>query len=219
MTIPLSGDSGSAPIIPQPSFPHGRDKSDRKIVIIVIGLLIVVVVGLVAVVGGLSIYYSSKYTAIDKSHDSLTWVPEQSDARFTTFESPGVGVTLKLPGKWEPSKTPTKYLCHLVNPDNFNAVFEVDFPILTPSVDVDATQVATRYETANHWTLIRDESLEVNGLPAHLLRMNTQRNVVVDIVMIRKWPVDYGLSIAGRPDATADWQSIEDALPRAISIR
>src|SRR5271154_3555416 len=125
MTIPLSGDSGPAPVAPPP--PHERDKSDRKIIIIVISLLIVVVVGFVAVVGGLSFYYASKYTAIDKSHDSMSWDPDQSEAVSTTFESPAAGVSLKLPGKWEISATATNYLCHLVNPDHFNAVLEVDF--------------------------------------------------------------------------------------------
>jgi len=219
MTIPLSGDSGPAPVAPHPAFANERDKSDRKVIIIVISLLIVVVVGFVAVVGGLSFYYASKYTAIDRTHDSLSWDPEQSNAQFTTFESLGAGVTLKLPGKWELSANPTKYLCHLVNPDHFNAVLELDFPALTSSIELDAAQVTARYQTRNRWTLIRDESLEVNGLPAHLLRMNSQRNVDVDIVLVKKWPVDYGLSIAGRPDATDEWKRIEDALPQAITVK
>src|ERR1700689_2222969 len=173
MTTPLPGDSGLAPITSRPPPPPDRAKSDRKLVIIVISLLIVVVVGLVAVVGGLSVYYASKYAAIDKTHDSLTWDPQQSNALSTTFESPAGGVTMKLPGEWEMARNPTKYLCHLVNPDHFNVVLEVDFPELTPSVDVDASQVAMRYETRNQWTLIREESLLVNGVPAHLLRMDT----------------------------------------------
>jgi hypothetical protein len=219
MTIPPSGDSGPAPITPPPAPANERDKSDRRLVIIVISLLIVVVVGLVAVVGGLSVYYTSKYTAIDKTHDSLTWDPQQTNALVTTFESPAGRVTMKLPGEWEMSKTPTKYLCHLVNPDHFNAVLEVDFPALTPSIEVDASQVAMRYETGAQWTLIREESLLVNGVPAHLLHLDTHRNVNVDIVMLKKWPVDYSLSIAGRPDATDEWQRIEDALPQAITIK
>ena len=219
MTTPLSGDSGPAPITLRPAPAHERDKSDRRLVIIVISLLIVVVVGLVAVVGGFSFYYASKFSAIDKTHDSLTWDPQQTNALFTTFESPSARVTMKLPGEWEWSKTPTKYLCHLANPDHFNAVLEVDFPALTPSVDVDASQVAMRYETGAQWTLIREESFQVNGIPAHLLRFDTHRNVDVDIVMLKKWPVDYGLSIAGRPDATDEWQRIEAALPQAITIK
>jgi hypothetical protein len=217
MSMSVLGISGPPPEIP-PVISE-RDKSDRKIVIIVISLLIVVVVGLVAVVGGFSFYYASKYAAIDKTHDSLTWDPQQSNALFTTFESPAGGVTMKLPGEWEMSRNPTKYLCHLVNPDNFSAVLELDFPALTPSLDADASQVATRYETGAQWTLIREESFQVNGMPAHLLRFDTQRNVDVDIVMLKKWPVDYGLSIAGRPDATDEWQRIEAALPQAITIK
>lgn len=69
MTIPLSGGSGPAPLSPQPVFAHQRDNSDRKVIIIVISLLIVVVVGLVAVVAGFSIYYASKYDAIDRTND------------------------------------------------------------------------------------------------------------------------------------------------------
>jgi hypothetical protein len=219
MTIPLSGDSGPAPVDAHPAFANERDKSDRKVIIIVISLLIVVVVGLVAVVGGLSFYYASKYTAIEKTHDSMSWDPDQSEAASTTFESPAAGVSLKLPGKWELSKTPTNYLCRLVNADHFSAALEVDFPALTPSVDGVAARVATHFETISHWTLIRDESLQVNGLPAHLLRMNSQRNVDVDIVLVKKWPVNYDLTIAGRPDATDEWQRIEDALPQAITIK
>jgi len=219
MTIPLSGGSGPAPLSPQPVFANQRDKSDRKVIIIVISLLIAVAVALVAVVAGFSIYYSSKYAAINRTNDSISWDPDHSDAVFTTFESPSAGVTLKLPGKWELSKTPTKYICHLVNPANFNAVLELDFPSLTPSIDVDAAQVTTRYETKNQWTISRDESIEVNGFPAHLLRMDTHRNVYVDIVLVKKWPADYGLSIAGRPDATDEWQRIEAALPQAITIK
>jgi len=217
MSMSVLGISGPPPDIP-PVISE-RDKSDRKIVIIVISLLIVTVVGVVAVVGGFSFYYASKYSAIDKTHDSLTWDPQQTNALFTTFESPAAGAALKLPGEWEWSKTTTKYLCHLVNSDHFNAVFELDFPELTPSVDVDASQVAMRYETGAQWTLIREESFQVNGIPAHLLRFDTHRNVDVDIVMLKKWPVDYGLSIAGRPDATDEWQRIEAALPQAITIK
>lgn len=217
MNMSVLGVSGPPPEIP--AVVSARDKADRKIVIVVISLLIVAVVALVAVVVGFSFHYAYKYAAIDKTHDSLTWDPQQTNALFTTFESPAAGAKLKLPGEWEMARNTTKYLCHLVNSDHFNAVLEVDFPALTPSIDVDATQVAMRYETGNHWTLIREESLVVNGVPAHLLRMDTHRNVNLDIVMLKKWPADYSLSIAGRSDATSEWQRIEDALPQSITVQ
>lgn len=211
------GISGPSPL--PPTVVSERDKSDRKIIWIVIGASAGAFVAFIVLIASFSVHYASQYGSIDKSKDSLSWDPDLSDPVFTTFASPSAGVTLKLPGKWEHSKNSTRFLCHLISPDGFNAVLELDFPILTPSIDVDAAQVGKRYQLQNQWSIVRDQSLEVSGQPAHLLRMDARNNIALDLLLIKKWPAVYGLSIAGPSTSSDAWRRIEDALPQSIKIQ
>ncbi|MGA2509307.1 MAG: hypothetical protein ABSG27_03690 [Candidatus Acidiferrales bacterium] len=215
MSIPVAGESGPAV---RTTHLFGQRKTDRKPIITVVVALAIVVAGFVSA-GIMLVRYASKFGSMDRTHESLSWEPNQGDAVSTTYANPKYGVTLKLPGRWEFSPTPTKYLCHLLSSDGFNAVFELDFPVLTPSVDSDAAMVARRYEGRDGWTLDSEESLEVSGLPAHVLRTTSPRKIGINVLLVKKWPLVYGLDVAGPADAADEWQRLRAALPQSIEIK
>jgi hypothetical protein len=217
MTTPPLGGFGSV----DQSFDvvSQRDKKYRR------NLLVTVIVGVIAfamlAVGTVVVLfrYSSKFLQADKTRESLSWDGAPGEILHTTYTNPAYGLTLKLPGQWLPSKTPTKFLCHLVGFGRFHAVLETDFPVFTSSVDGDAALVARRYETAQGWTLNSDEPARVSGLPARVLRLTTPRGVDVDLVLVKRWPVVYGLSVAGPAGDSDDWQRVRQALPQSLEIR
>jgi len=195
-----------------------REKKYRR------NLLVTVIVGVIAfamlavrTVVVLARYYA-KFVQADKTRESLSWDGAPGEILHTTYTNPTYGVILKLPGQWLPSKTPTKYLCHLVGFGGFHAVLETDFPVLTASIDGDANVVARRYQTAQGWTLDSDEPIRVSGLPAHLLRLTTPRGVDVDLVLVKRWPVDYGRSVSGPAGDSDYWQRIRQTLPQSLEI-
>lgn len=217
MSVPLTGDPAPAfRVSPQVAAPY---QTNRKSVFIILSIALVIVVAGFAVSGTLLIRYTGKFTQVDRTHESLSWDGAQGEVAYTTYKNSAYGVTLKLPGAWKPSKIPTRFLCRLVAFDRFNAVLEADFPILTPSVDSDAALIAKRYETNQGWTLNSEESTGISGLPAHILRLSTPRGADVDLVMVKKWPVLYALSVAGPSADSEHWKIVRAALPQAIQIK
>jgi len=195
-----------------------RDKKYRRnlLVTAIVGAIAFAMLGVATVV--FLVRYSGKFLEPDKTRESLSWDGAPGEILTTTYTNPTYGLAFKLPGQWLPSKTPTKFLCHLVGFGRFHAVLETDFPVLTASIDQDANVVAKRYQTAQDWTLNSDEPVSVSGLPAHLLRLTPPR-VDVELVLVKRWPVDYGLSVAGPADDADDWQRIRKALPQSLQIQ
>jgi hypothetical protein len=215
MSVPLAGDP-TFRVAPQIAAPY---ETNRKSAFILISVALVIVVAGFAVSGTLLVRYASKFTQMDRTHESLSWDGAPGETGHTIYKNPAYGVTLTLPGAWTPSKHPTRYLCHLVGFNRFNAALEADFPVLTPSIDSDAALVAKRYETNQGWTLNGEESTSISGLPAHVLHMAGSSGIDVDLVMIKKWPVDYGLSVAGPTADSEHWKAVRAALPQAIEIK
>lgn len=195
--------------------PH---KSNRTSAFIIISISLVIVVTGFAVSGILFVRYAAKFAEIDRTQESLSWDGAPGEVLHTTYKNPAYGVTLTLPGAWKPTQGATRFLCHLNGPDRFNAVFGASFPVLTPSVDSDASLVANRYETIDGWVLNSQESTTISGLPAHILRLTSRRSVGVDLVMVKKWPVVYELSVAGPSADSEHWRIVRAALPQAIHI-
>jgi hypothetical protein len=216
MSVPLAGEPAPAFRATPLAAPY---KTNRKTVFIVLSVaFLVVVIGFVFS-GTLFVRYTSKFAQADRRHESLSWDGAPGEVLRTTYRNPAYGVTLKLPGAWTPSKVPTRFLCHLVAFDRFSAVMEADFPILTSSVDEDAALVARRYETNQGWALRSGESTTISGLPAHILRMTSPRGFDVDMVMVKKWPVLYALSVAGPSDDSEHWNTVRAALLQSIEIK
>jgi hypothetical protein len=215
MTTPPPGGFGS---VDQSFDVVSRDKRYRRnlVVTVIVGVSAFVMLAVATVV--FLARYSGKFLQADKTRESLSWDGAPGEILRTTYTNPVYGLALKLPGQWLPSKTPTRFLCHLVGFGRFHAVLETDFPVLTPSVDGDANVVATRYQTRQGWTLNSDEPIRVSGLPAHMLHLTTPRGVDVDLVLVKRWPVDYGLSVAGPANDLDDWKRIRQALPQSLEI-
>jgi len=215
MTTPPPGGFGP---VDQSFDVVSRDKRYRRnlVVTVIVGVSAFVMLAVATVV--FLARYSGKFLQADKTRESLSWDGAPGEILRTTYTNPAYGLTLKLPGQWLPSKTPTRFLCHLVGFGRFHAVLETDFPVLTASIDQDANLVARRYETAQGWTLNSDEPTHVSGLPAHMLRLTTPRGVDVDLMLVKRWPVDYGLSVAGPAGDSDDWQRIRQALPPSLEI-
>jgi hypothetical protein len=196
-----------------------RDKRyQRNLVVTLVGGA-VALVSLTIIALGLFGRYASKFVQTDRRQEALSYARNAGQPVQTTYANPTYGVTMKLPGEWIPSKVPTRFLCHLIAFDRFHAVLEVDFPVFSPNIDNDAVLVARRYQARNSWTLNSEQSLQVSGYPAHLLRFSTARDVDADVLLIKKWPPVYGLSFAGPKDDADHWKLIRDAMPNALDIR
>jgi hypothetical protein len=216
MSAPLASD----PVPPFRVTPQiAPYKTNRTSVFIIISIALVIVLAGFAVSGTLLVRYAAKFAEIDRTHESLSWDGAPGEVLHTTYKNPEYGVTLTLPGVWKPTQSPNSFLCHLIASDRFNAVLGADFPVLTPSVASDAALVAKRYETNDGWVLNSEESITISGLPAHILRLTSRRNVGVDLVMVKKWPVVYELSVAGPSTDSEHWKMVRAAIPHAIAIR
>ena len=218
MSVPLTGDPVPAfRVSPQVAAPY---RTNRKSAFIIISIALVIVVAGFAVSGTLLVRYTGKFTEMDRTRESLSWDGAQGEVAHTTYKNPAYGVTLTLPGRWLPSKTPVTdpYLFHLVAFDRFNAVFWPDFPAFTSSVDEDATRFVRGYE-ARGWRLDSEESTSVSGLPAHVLRFGSPRGNFADLVIVKKWPVLYTLSVAGPASDLDHWKMVRAALPQAIQMK
>jgi hypothetical protein len=215
MTTPPLGSLGSV----DPSFGvvSRREKKYQRnlIVTIIVGVIAFATLAVGTVV--LLARYSSKYVQTDRTREALSWDGAPGEITDTTYANPAYGVDLKLPGQWLPSKTPTRFLCHLIAFGRFHAVLETDFPVLTSSIDRDADLLARRYQ-AQGWTLDSDEPIRISGLPAHMLHLTSSRAVDVDMLLVKRWPVDYGLSVAGPASDSLHWQLIRQALPQSLEI-
>jgi hypothetical protein len=216
MSVPLAGDSAPTYRV-APSF-AAPSQSNRKSAFIIISIALLIVVVGFSVSSVLLVRYIGKFTLMDRSHESLSWDGAPGGIHHTTYKNPAYGVTLTLPGEWTPSRKPTSYLCHLVASTHFSAVLQTNFPVLTPSIDDDATLLAKRYTSYPGYVLKGDEAASISGFPAHLLRLSTPRGVDLDVVMVKKWPVVYALSVAGPSDDSDDWKTVRSALPRALQI-
>ena len=131
MNMSVLGISGPPQEIP--AAVSERDKSDRKIVVV---LICVVIVAFVAVVGTALLvwtHYSAKYANIDKSHETLSWNLDPPLLPSTTYTNPPYGVTLKLPGKWVRVRPPYRCFITLAGSlDSGTPHFDVMFwPIFT----------------------------------------------------------------------------------------
>jgi len=217
MSVPLAGDPGPTyRAAPQFAVPC---QTNRKSAFIIISIALVIVVAGFGVSGVLFVRYTGRFTRTDRSHESLSQEGAPGEVLHTIYRNPAYGVTLTLPGAWAPSKHPTPFLCHLVAFARFNAVLEADFPVLTPSVDSDAQLVAKRYEVNQGWTLKGEESTSVSGFPARVLHLTTSRGADVDLMMVKKWPIIYALSVAGPSADSEHWKMVRDALPKSIAIK
>jgi hypothetical protein len=215
MSASVAGDSAPTFRADSPVAPY---KNNRASVFITLSVALVIVVAGFAVSGTLLIRYAAKFTQMDRTRESLSWDGGPGPVLHTIYRNPAYGVTLILPGAWKPGHAPTPYLCHLIGFGRFSAVFAAAFPAFSSSVDGDAALVTKRYE-ANGWTLNSEESTTIRDLPAHILHLTSHRALDVDVVMVKKWPVDYELSVAGQSADSEQWEIIHAALRQAIQIR
>jgi hypothetical protein len=210
------GVSGPPPEIPR--VVSERDKSDRSIVVIVIILVIVVVVGGFGTIFAVSAHYIAKFSRIDRSHESLSWEPNLAQANSTTFDSPGYGVSLKLPGKWELTQVASTDICHLLRADRrFNVLVRPYFPSFAPPGGI-AAQIAQTFQLQG-WILKGQNSITVSGLPAEEIQFVTPKAAQVDELVIQKVPVVYFVAVSGPASDADSWEVLRGALPQAISIR
>jgi hypothetical protein len=223
MNMSVLGISGPPPDIP-PAISE-RDKTDRKIVVVLICLVIVVVVGFAGTAAFLWIHYSAKYTNIDKSHETLSWNLDPPLLPSTTYTNPPYGVTLKLPGKWVRVRPP--YRCFITlsgSPDSgathFDAMFWPIFTGVPSSVDTQAAFISAAYSKGAGWTLEKSETMQIDGRDARVLSFATQQhNLSLALVVLNKGSVTYALVFAGPGNAPDGWQQIHDALPNAITVQ
>ena len=217
MSVPLAGEP-----VPtyraDPSF-AAPYRSNRKSAFIIISVALVIVVAGLAISGTLLARYAAKFAQMDRTRESMSWDGSPDRVLHTIYKNPTYGVKLTLPGAWQPSHAPTPYLCHLIDSHRFVAVFGAEFPVFTPSIDSDAGLVVRRYEANHGWTLNREESTSISGLPAHILHLTSPRSVDVDLVMVKKWPVVYELSVAGSSGDQEHWKTIRPALPQALELQ
>lgn len=213
MAIPLAHDS--APYPPYASV--SRDVARRKIAVVAI-IAVVFVLACVIVSGVFAARYFAKYSVMDKSRQSLAWDTDPSRNVSTTYQNPTYGLTLTLPGKWTLQTEQTMYLCRLASDRGFRAVLAIDFPIFTPAIDTDAALVKSRYETRDQWTFQSEESIQVSGLPAHVLRMTTPHDFAVDSLLVKRWPLVYEFAVVGPANDTDDWQRIRAAFPQVLQV-
>lgn len=193
-------------------------KTNRTSVFIILLIALVIVVAGFAVSGTLLVRYMAKFAEIDRTHESLSWDGAPGEILHTTYTNPAYGLTLKLPGRWLPSERPASdpYLFHLVAFDGFHALFWPEFPVLTSSVNEDAARFVRGYETRG-WRLDSEESTSVSGLPAHVLRFDSPRGNA-DLVIVKKGPALYTLSVAGPASDLDHWKMVRAALLQAIQI-
>lgn len=216
MNMSVLGVSGPPPEIP--AVVSERDKSDRRIVVVLITLFISLVVGGIGTVIGVWAHYALKFGTIDRYHESLSWDPDISHATSTTFDSPAYGVTLKLPGKWGSTQETSADICHLLRADRrFNVLVRPRFPSFAPPGAI-AAQVVNRFRSMG-WIVKSEDSASVSGLPAEDFRLLSPKGVEVDEIIVQKLPVVYVVVVSGPPSDTDSWQRSHDALSRAISIR
>jgi hypothetical protein len=210
------GVSGPPPEIPR--VVSERDKSDRRIVVIVIILVIVVVVGGFGAIFAVSAHYVGKFSHINRSHESLSWDPNLAQATSTTFDSPGYGVSLKLPGKWALTQEASTDICHLLRADRrFNVLVRPYFPSFAPPSAV-AAQLVNRFRPMG-WNVESENSITVSGLPAEEIHWVTPKGAGVDELVVQKIPVLYFVVLSGPASDADSWELFRGALPQAISIR
>ncbi|HKV04347.1 MAG TPA: hypothetical protein VJO53_04470 [Candidatus Acidoferrales bacterium] len=181
--------------------------------------MVLVAGGFATAVGVFWVRYENKFGTIDKSRESLSWDPDQSNATSTIYANPAYGVSLNLPGKWVHTRPPYKCFCTLSGPGKFVTMFWPLFPAPSPSVDAEAASISTNYRTRAGWILQSNESTPINRRPARLLRYKIS-NLHSDfmLVLVKQWPVMYASGITG-PESSDEWQQIGDALPHALTIQ
>ena len=222
MSMSVLGISGPPPDIP-PAISE-RDKTDRKIVVVLICLVIVVVMGCVGTAALLWVHYSARYTNIDKSHEKISWNQDSPLLPSTTYTNPPYGVTLKLPGKWVRVRPPMNCFVALGgSPDSgathFDAMFWPVFTGVPSPVDTQAQFISAAYSVAEGWKLEKSESIQINGRYARVMSYATQqRNLSLTLAVLNKGSVTYSLVLVGPSNAPDAWQQLEDALPQAITI-
>lgn len=223
MNMSVLGISGPPQEIP--AAVSERDKSDRKIVVV---LICVVIVAFVAVVGTALLvwtHYSAKYANIDKSHETLSWNLDPPLLPSTTYTNPPYGVTLKLPGKWVRVRPPYRCFITLAGSlDSGTPHFDVMFwPIFTgvpSSVDTQAAFISAAYSRGAGWKLEKSETMQINGREARVISFATQQhNLSLALVVLNKGSVTYALAFAGPGNEPDAWQRLENALPTALTIQ
>lgn len=216
MNMSVMGISGPPPEIP--AVVSDRDRTDRKIIIVVIALFVVLFVGGIGAFVAVTAHYAARYGNIDHSHESLSWDPSISQAASTTFESPGYGITLKLPGRWDSMKQTPNVICRLLRADRrFNVLVRPYFPSFSPPGSVSA-QIARRFQSQG-WIVKGENSITVSGLPADEIQLVTPKGAEVDELVIQKVPVVYFVALSGPASDAESWQLLRDALPQSITIR
>lgn len=217
MSVPFAGDTGPTYRVAAASAAPYQD--NRKSAFISISIAIVVIAAGMSVLGVLFVRYTGRFRRMDHSRESLSWDGSPGNILRTVYKNPVYGLTLTLPGEWRPSRRPTPYLCHLIGFGRFNALLEADFPILTPSIDDDVSLVVRNYTASPGWSLKSKESLTISGLPAEVLHLQSPRDVDVDMLMVKKWPVVYGLSVAGPSGDSDDWKFLRASLAQALDVK
>jgi hypothetical protein len=216
MDMSVLGVSGPPPEIP--AVISDRDRTDRKIIVVVIALFVVLFVGGIGAFVAVTAHYAARYGDIDHSHESLSWDPSISQATSTTFESPRYGVTLKLPGKWDSMQQTPNVICHLLRADRrFNVLVRPFFPSFAPPGTV-AAQIAQRFQSQG-WIFKGENSITVSGLPADEIQFVTPKGAEVDELVIQRVPVVYFVALSGPTSDVDSWQRLHDALPQSITIR
>ncbi len=220
MTSSLPGDSATAPQ-PLPASP--RNRTNLKIAVTMLSLLVVVggpLFGARAWWGR----YVAKFNTIDKTRESLSWEPSESQPMFTIYANPVYGVSLNLPGQWVRIQSPYKSFCTLIGSpdagsDHFDVMFSPIFPALSLSIDADANAIRDRYNRQG-WTLQSEESIRINGKRARVFHFATSvQRLDLDLVLVKKWPVTYAIAFTGDSTQQAGWQRLRDALPQSLQIK
>ena len=215
----------SGPPPPPPPVVSERDKSDRRIIRIIILLTIAIVLGSIGSLAFAWVHYSSKYKHIDRSHEALTWAPDPDHAVSTTYTNAAYGVSLTLPGRWTRLRPISNYFITLGGSldggaKKFDAALWPIFNGISIPIDTQSSSIISSYARNANWRLLESEPMQINGRSARVMSFATPNpGLSITLAIVPKGPVTYGLIFAGPGARSSAWQAIKAALPQAITIQ
>ncbi len=213
------------------------DAGSKTIVRIIIASAVMLVIAI-----GFGVYkfseYSSKFNHVDHSADRMQFrglpvvsqdpnLQKMSDLEHeTTYSNAPSGVTLILPGMWRKANfgevtnpALSHRFCILSSDFGFDVMFWPLFPDPRLSLASDAERMVARFSASGTFAFESQRDLTIHGLPAKELSFLYNSRIKFKMILVRKWPALYLLSVSGSPDATDSWKRVEDALPNSLEIR